>query len=198
MLQVKNLNITHQKDLRVILEDFSWEFNQGDKAVIIGEEGNGKSTLLRWINDPGMIEAYCEANGERILTGEKLAYLPQELRLFHELTALENVLLKNNITGFKSKEEILRLFDTFGIADKTDSLVAHLSIGQQQRVAIIRTLCQPYDFLVLDEPVSHLDSTNNAIVAEVVCAEAKKQGAGIIATSVGNNVMINIDEEYKL
>ena len=59
-------------------------------------------------------------------------------------------------------------------------------------------MSQPFDFLLLDEPVSHLDSTNNAIVAEVVCAEAKKQGAGIIATSVGNNVMINIDEEYKL
>lgn len=184
-------------------------FEKGKYYLISAESGTGKSSLCSYIY--GFRSDYSGAitfDGTHISTlsvkdwcdirCHHLAYLPQELRLFHELTALENVLLKNNITGFKSKEEILRLFDTFGIADKTDSLVAHLSIGQQQRVAIIRTLCQPYDFLVLDEPVSHLDSTNNAIVAEVVCAEAKKQGAGIIATSVGNNVMINIDEEYKL
>ena len=48
MLQIKNLSITHKKDLRVILNDFSCVLNDGDKAVIIGEEGNGKSTLLKW------------------------------------------------------------------------------------------------------------------------------------------------------
>ena len=51
MLQIKNLSITHKKDLRVILNDFSCVLNDGDKAVIIGEEGNGKSTLLKWIYD---------------------------------------------------------------------------------------------------------------------------------------------------
>lgn len=90
------------------------------------------------------------------------------------------------------------MFEMLGIADKMDSLVARMSIGQQQRVAIIRTLCQPYDFILLDEPVSHLDVTNNAIVAEMVSAEAEAQGAGIITTSVGNDVKITVDEEYKL
>lgn len=51
MLQIKNLTITHRKDLRVILEDFHLTLNSGDKAVIIGEEGNGKSTLIKWIYD---------------------------------------------------------------------------------------------------------------------------------------------------
>ena len=54
--------------------------NQGDKAVVIGEEGNGKSTLLKWIYDPELIEPYAEAAGERIAAGERLAYLPQELQ----------------------------------------------------------------------------------------------------------------------
>ena len=79
MLQVKNLSITHKKDLRVILEDFSCVLNAGDKAVIIGEEGNGKSTLLKWIYDPESIEGYAEGKGERIVTRERLGYLPQEL-----------------------------------------------------------------------------------------------------------------------
>ena len=53
--------------------------NAGDKAVIIGEEGNGKSTLLKWIWRPELIEAYADAEGERILNRERLSYLPQEL-----------------------------------------------------------------------------------------------------------------------
>ena len=52
MLQIKNLTITHRKDLRIILEDFNLTLNDGDKAVIIGEEGNGKSTLMKWIYNP--------------------------------------------------------------------------------------------------------------------------------------------------
>ena len=79
MLQIKNLNIEHRRDLRVILENFNLVLNTGDKAVIIGEEGNGKSTLLKWIFDPALVAAYAECSGERILGTERLSYLPQEL-----------------------------------------------------------------------------------------------------------------------
>ena len=127
-----------------------------------------------------------------------IAYLAQEMRLFPELTAMENIMLKNSITNFKTHEEIVAMMERLGIVEKVDSPVAKLSIGQQQRVAIIRTLCQPCDFIMLDEPVSHLDETNNRIVAEMVSSEAMRQGAGIISTSVGNNVKINVDKEFKL
>lgn len=79
MLQVRNLTLTHRKDLRVILEDFEFTLNDGDKAVIIGEEGNGKSTLLKWIYDPEGIASYMEAEGLRVIGRERLGYLPQEL-----------------------------------------------------------------------------------------------------------------------
>ena len=77
MLQIKNLNITHKKDLRVILQDFSLVLNDGDKAAIIGEEGNGKSTLLKWIYDPELIDGYAEGKGERTVNRERFGYLPQ-------------------------------------------------------------------------------------------------------------------------
>ena len=99
--------------------------------------------------------------------------------------------LKNRLTSHKSEREILDWFDALGIPDKVNSPVAKLSIGQQQRVAIIRTLCQPADFILLDEPVSHLDETNNRIVANLVMAEATRMGASIIATSVGNHLQLN-------
>ena len=66
MMQIKKLTLTHKKDLRVILEDFQLVLNDGDKAVIIGEEGNGKSTLLKWMYDPALTEDYIESTGERI------------------------------------------------------------------------------------------------------------------------------------
>ena len=61
MLQIKSLTIEHRRDLRVILENFNLVLNTGDKAVIIGEEGNGKSTLLKWIFDPALVAAYAAA-----------------------------------------------------------------------------------------------------------------------------------------
>ena len=62
-MQIKKLTLTHKKDLRVILEDFQLVLNDGDKAVIIGEEGNGKSTLLKWMYDPALTEDYIESTG---------------------------------------------------------------------------------------------------------------------------------------
>ena len=73
MLQIKKLNLTHKKDLRVILDDFNLVLNDGDKAVIIGEEGNGKSTLMKWIYDPSLIENYIEADGSN---GKRTFWLP--------------------------------------------------------------------------------------------------------------------------
>ena len=58
MLQIKNLSITHKKDLRPLLEHFTFSLNSGDKAVIISEEGNGKSTLLKLIYDSRLVDSY--------------------------------------------------------------------------------------------------------------------------------------------
>ena len=175
---------------------------RGKRYLISAESGTGKSSLCSYIygyrqdysgqiafdgSDIGSlsIAQWCDIRLRHI------AYLPQDMRLFGELTAMENVELKNRLTGFKSREEIKQLFETMGIADKLDSLAGKLSIGQQQRVAIIRTLCQPCDFILLDEPVSHLDEENNRIVADLITREATSQGAGIIATSVGNHLKMD-------
>ena len=72
MLQIKNLTFTHRQDLRVLLADFRLLLNPGDRAVIVGEEGNGKSTLLKWIYDPALVEPYVEAEGERAWDGYRL------------------------------------------------------------------------------------------------------------------------------
>ena len=106
--------------------------------------------------------------------------------------------MKLRLTRYKTEAEVKRYFEILGIADKYDSLVGRMSIGQQQRVAIIRTLCQPCDFFLMDEPVSHLDVRNNDIAARLIADEVKRSGAGLIFTSVGNNLNIEQQEVLKL
>ena len=79
MLQVKNLNIYHKKDLRPLVSDLSFTLNDGDRAAVIGEEGNGKSTLLKLLYDPVLVEDYAEYTGEILKNHAVCGYLPQEL-----------------------------------------------------------------------------------------------------------------------
>lgn len=79
MVQVKNLTIFHRKDLTTLVEGLSFVLNPGDRGAIIGEEGNGKSTLLKLLYDPALVDAYAEWTGEIETQGKKMGYLAQEL-----------------------------------------------------------------------------------------------------------------------
>ena len=171
--------------------------------------GIGKSSLCSYIygyrRDYQGIISFDGRNIRSFSVGEwadvrkhSLSILFQELRIFPELTALENVLLKNRLTNHKKKKEILALFEATGIPDKTDERAGKLSFGQQQRVAFIRSLCQPFDFIFLDEPISHLDNDNSAIMRRLLMEEAGKQGAGIIVTSIGKHLELEYDETFRL
>ncbi|MBR3444222.1 MAG: ATP-binding cassette domain-containing protein [Bacteroidaceae bacterium] len=127
-----------------------------------------------------------------------LALMWQELRLFPELTAMENVLIKNKLTGYQTQKTIDAWFERLGIADKRQALVGRMSFGQQQRVAMIRALCQPFDFIFVDEPISHLDDSNSRIMADMLMEEARRQGAGVIATSIGKRIELQYDRHLRL
>lgn len=198
-----------RSDIRSQVWRTDLRLESGKKYLIMAESGGGKSSLCAYIygyrtDYEGTIRFDNRSIGELSIAEwcnvrrNDIAYLPQELRLFPELSALENVELKNRLSRHKTSEQIAEMFDRLGIADKLNSPVGKLSIGQQQRVAIIRTLCQPCSFFLLDEPVSHLDAANNSIVARMVTEEAERLGAGIIATSVGNNLDINAEEVLRL
>ena len=122
----------------------------------------------------------------------------QELRLFPELTAFENIQIKNRLTDFKSRQEIISWFEQLGISDKLDVPVRFMSFGQQQRVAMMRALVQPFDFIVVDEPISHLDDNNARGMAEILIKEAHVQGAGVIVTSIGKHMELSYDKVLKL
>lgn len=83
--------------------------NDGDKAVIIGEEGNGKSTLMKWIYNPSLVENYIEADGERIMGHERLGYLPQEMLDEDKEKTYTNIFLKRKYSGRKRLKNCLLL-----------------------------------------------------------------------------------------
>lgn len=176
-------------------------FRKGEFYLLEAASGTGKSSLCSFLygyrKDYGGDICFDDRNirnfsGEdwNLLRRNSLSLLFQELRLFPELTALENVYLKNQLTGFKSREWIEAAFVRLGIADKQEELSGKLSFGQQQRVAMIRALCQPLDFILLDEPVSHLDNENSETMVQLLLEEARLQGAGIVVTSIGKHPLI--------
>ena len=75
---------------------------------------------------------------------------------------------------------------------------ARMSFGQQQRVALIRALAQPFDFLIADEPISHLDDANASVMGQIMMAEAQRQGAGVIVTSIGKHINLQYEKTFKL
>lgn len=184
-------------------------FQRGRHYLIEAPSGGGKSSLMAYIYGArkdyegrllfnGHSASSLGVDAWQRLRRRNIAYLPQELDLFPELTCMENIRLKNNLTGHVPEERIREWLDRLGIAFRSDYPAGKMSIGQQQRLAIIRALCMPFDFILLDEPVSHLDSANNLIAAEIIAEEAARQGAGVISTSVGNPLLLHSAENLKL
>lgn len=184
-------------------------FRKGQTYLVEASSGTGKSSLCSYII--GYRKDYLGTilfDGRDIRTHRvsdwtslrkrSLSLLFQELRLFPELSAMENVQIKNGLTRFKSKKETEAWFERLGIADKMDAKVGRMSFGQQQRVAMIRALVQPFDFLLVDEPISHLDDENSAIMGEIMMEEASRQGAGVIVTSIGKHMLLPYDKTYSL
>ena len=184
-------------------------FQRGETYLVEAQSGTGKSSLCSFI-----IGYRHDFDGHILFDGRDsrqlrtpdwielrqrhISMLFQELRLFLELTAMENVEIKNSLTHHKTAKEIAQWFEALGIAEKMDAPVRLMSFGQQQRVAMIRALVQPFDFLLADEPISHLDDENSAMMADIMTEEAHRQGAGIIITSIGKHMALPYDKTFSL
>ena len=185
------------------------ELERGNFYLIEAASGTGKSSLCSYIygyrSDYQGIICFDDNNIRSLsvkdwveIRKRSLSMLFQDLRLFTELTALENVQLKNSLTGFKKKKEIKDLFFELGIGDKMNVPAGKMSFGQQQRVALIRSLCQPFDFLFMDEPISHLDEVNAKNMARIITEEAMRQGAGVVVTSIGKHLELDYTKKMML
>lgn len=182
---------------------------RGESVLIEAASGKGKSSLCSFVYGyRSDYEGHILFDGEDIRRftparwaaqrRTSLSILFQELRLFPELTALENIRLKNTLTGYASDAQLARWMEAVGIADRRDAPAARMSLGQQQRVAFIRALCQPFDFILMDEPVSHLDEENARVMAEILTEELQARGSAAVVTSIGKPLPLSYHKRYAL
>ncbi|MCI1955415.1 MAG: ATP-binding cassette domain-containing protein [Oscillospiraceae bacterium] len=160
MLQIKHLTITHRKDNRTILKDFSFVLNPGDRAVLVGEEGDGKSTLLKLIYDPALVAGYAEAEGEVVKTGLRLGYLPQELPESGKNRTVLEFCSESPSFSRLSPPELSAAAVPLGLAPAlfySDRKVGTLSGGEKVKLQLARIRMEQPDVLLLDEPSNDLD-----------------------------------------
>ncbi len=190
MLSIKNL--TKQFGDKKILDNISLDIPKGEVAVMLGESGVGKSTLLRLLNNLETLD-----DGTITLDGEKLdpdtihkehtvGMVFQSFNLFDHLTVLENVTLALQKVLGKSKKESQKiardLLEKYGLGDKTDNYPTQLSGGQKQRVALVRQLALKPKIICLDEPTSALDPLLTTAVGNIISELAKEGLIVIVAT----------------
>lgn len=167
------------------------QFEKGELIKIVAPSGSGKTSLMhflyglrhdytgniKWNNKPAHNLSIEEM---AILRKDHFSIVFQDLRLFPEQTVFNNLDIKRQLNPFHPKEKIKEMAERLGIGSKLNSLAKICSYGEQQRIAIIRSLMQPFDFLLLDEPFSHLDNSNSEKAMQLMLEEANNRKASII------------------
>lgn len=169
----------------------SLAFSKGDNIHIIAPSGSGKTSLIHFLyglrNDYKGSISY-DGNDIKNFDAEKfsvwrqhhISIVFQDLRLFTEQTVQQNLEIKRILAPYHAESNIEAMAEKLGIKSKLSKLCKTCSYGEQQRIAIIRALQQPFDFLLLDEPFSHLDEANRKKAMELMEEESQKRNATII------------------
>jgi putative ABC transport system ATP-binding protein len=188
-------------------QDILW--NRNERVFVQAPSGTGKTTLVHilyglrkdfegeaiWEGTP--INAM-DAEAQSSLRRTQLSVIFQDMRLFSALTAWENLEIKRELTNTVSKDEVRSMMETLGITDRADRPAATLSYGEQQRVAIIRSLLQPFQWLLMDEPFSHLDAANAARAAQLIESVVAKNNASFILADLDDNDHFVYSQKLKL
>ncbi len=206
-IRLNNLKPTYMSEAELAASDIYLQkevvFEKGKKYLIKANSGHGKSSVLNFIygsnnNYTGKVDYSNTEASIFNLRKTEISYVFQDFKLFPSLTLFENIQLKNKLTHYKSIEHIDELIEKMQLTHRRDSLVATLSLGQRQRVAIIRALCQPFNFLLLDEPFSHLDSSNIKIIVRILNKELEVRQASVIITALDDLPFFEFDKTINL
>lgn len=166
-------------------------FQKGEYVQLIAPSGSGKTSFIHFLY--GLRKDFSGNiffNNKSLKTisstqlssirAANLSVVFQDLRLFTNHTAYENIFVKHQLQPFHPKNKIEEMAERLGIQNKLQQAAGKCSYGEQQRIAIIRALQQPFDFIVLDEPFSHLDEDNSKKAMQLIEEETQKRNAGII------------------
>lgn len=179
------------------LNDLSLQFAHGELTLVMGPSGSGKTTLLSLLGclltaDTGRVVvkgAEVRSLGERERTrirANEIGFIFQAFRLFHSLSAIENVMLAAEISGVRDtayRDTALGLLGELGMGAKLALKPNELSGGEKQRVAIARALLRNPDILLADEPTAALDSEACRQICEILRGLAVSQQRTIVVVS---------------
>jgi putative ABC transport system ATP-binding protein len=169
----------------------SIHFQTGEKIQIVAPSGSGKTSFIHFIY--GLRKDYSGNilfNNKNLkgfsvldfagLRSKEISVIFQDLRLFPTHSVWDNIEIKRQLHPFHGKERIKEMAERLGIGKKLDKPCNTCSYGEQQRIAIIRALQQPFGLLLMDEPFSHLDENNRSIAMQLINEEADKRNAAVI------------------
>jgi len=205
-LSVRQLIPTPLKEKILAKKSGIWNetltFNKGEHIFVRAPSGTGKTTLVHILyhlrkDHEGTVQwgdhNMATINHEDLaaLRSKNISIIFQDMRLFPELTAWENLDIKRKLTDTVSLEQMEEWMERLGIKEKKNSLGRTLSYGEQQRVAIIRALLQPFDWLLMDEPFSHLDHSNIDKARNLIAEIVEQHKAGMILADLDENNYFN-------
>ena len=184
-------------------------FEQNSKVQIIAPSGKGKTSLIQFIynlkkNYSGRIkyndDDLRKLDIEQIASfrQKNISIVFQDLRLFYDQTARQNIEIKRQLNPFYQKDKIDEMAHQLGIEDKLEIKAGTCSFGERQRIAIIRSLMQPFDFLLLDEPFSHLDEGNRIKAITLIERSCKERNASMIFADLKPFDYIEFHQTYSL
>lgn len=185
-------------DLQSEVWGSNFTLNPADRVLVRAQSGKGKTTLVSYLfrlRDGYNGRIFFGGKDLSTFTLEETALLRQqtislvfqELRLLEDLTVKENLALKLKLQGSTTEEEAQAMLQQLGVGDFWNRPCKLLSFGQRQRVSIVRSLLQPFNWLVLDEPFSHLDEENIARAMALINRACEARRAGFILTSLGGH-----------
>lgn len=196
MIEVRNIKKSFGKS--EVLKDVSLRVEDGDVVVILGPSGSGKTTLLRCINfletaDAGeltigedTVDLRKVPKKQNLRMRRKTAFVFQNYNLFHNKTAIENVMeglvIARKVPKDKARQIAAETLDWVGLSDKYDYYPSQLSGGQQQRVGIARAVAADPEVILLDEPTSALDPELVGDILNLVRKVAEKGITMIVVT----------------
>lgn len=187
--------IEEEKVFRSQIWNHDIVFSKQEHVQIIAPSGSGKTSLVHFLY--GLRKEYTghilyhekdirqfDAEQFSVYRRQFISIVFQDLRLFPGQTVLQNIEIKRQLAPFHSQSRIVEMASRLGIENKLDKLCSTCSYGEQQRIAIIRALQQPYEFLLLDEPFSHLDTANSRKAMELMEEESELRKASIILANL--------------
>lgn len=180
-------------------------FEKGKCYAVSAASGKGKSTLLNYMFGIRQIpNGDVQLNGRSVaawspeersaMRSNTISMVFQDLQLFGHLTARENIELKRIRTNEPTTDAIAAWASVLEVEELLDRRCDRLSLGQQQRIAILRALAQPFEWLLMDEPTSHLDAHNAARVMQLVREECVRKGAGCLVSTLDEKPFFDVDD----